>query len=160
MTIYHIHAKIMKWKHSKKEVTLIKKRVSNANKFNILYFQKSNTCNLCFKTLCNWRAFLFWCCSFSCLSINLSCTDSENMPNIFIHELFSQKLGFWTFRETASMNNFTTRRKNEQQPLNRMKIKLGVKEAGGQTERGRRKKKEVLLTVFYRWSRFYLDYTF
>ena len=38
MTIYHIHARIMKWKRSKKEATLIKKGVVNANKFHILFF--------------------------------------------------------------------------------------------------------------------------
>ena len=61
MTICHIHAKIMKWKCSKKEATLIKKGLVNANKSHILFFifSKLNICYLCLRTFYNWRTFSF-----------------------------------------------------------------------------------------------------
>lgn len=131
MTIYHIHTKIMKWKHSKQEATLIKEfEMLTSPAFHILYFQKSNICCVCSRTFYNWRAFLLQCCFLFCLSINPSNMNSENLPNVIIHKHFTHKLGLGAFRETAWMNNFTTRRDNEQQSVNRVKIKLGEEGQG------------------------------
>lgn len=74
-------------------------------------------------------AFVWWR-SLSRLTINLSCTGSEKKPNTIIHQLFSQKLHFWTLKETAWMNNLTVKRNNEQHLFNRVKIKLGVRQSG------------------------------
>lgn len=123
------------------------KGVWNANKYSISYFIFSEVKYLLFvlQNFYNWRAFLLQCCFLFCLSINPSNVNSENLPNVNIHKLFTHKVGLGSFRETAWMNNFTTRRDNEQQSLNRVKIKLGEEEQGRRTGSGKWK---VLPAVF------------